>query len=64
MSFLSTPNRGPEKLTAFGPIGYFFALILGHNGQLSMIPLALGGGLGLLGLMFKFARKEQSCISR
>jgi hypothetical protein len=59
MSFLATRNIGAERLLAFGPIGCFFALILGHNGHLANIPLAIGGGLGLIGLMFKLARKEQ-----
>jgi hypothetical protein len=60
MSFLSTPNRGPERLIAFAPLGWFFALILGHNGRLAMLPLAIGGGLGFLGLMLKFIRREMT----
>jgi hypothetical protein len=43
---------------AGGPIGYFFALILGHDGQLSKFPLAIGCGLGLIGLVFKFAHSR------
>jgi hypothetical protein len=60
VNFLNTPNRGPERLVAFGPIGCFFAVMLGHNGHLSMIPLALGAGLGFLGLMLKFVRREMT----
>lgn len=57
MGFLATRNRGAEKLIAFGPLGTFFALMLGHNGHLARIPLAIGGGLGLIGLAFKFSHR-------
>ncbi|NYF80214.1 hypothetical protein HDF17_002534 [Granulicella arctica] len=57
MSFLNTRNRGAEKLMAFGPLGFLFALILGHDGHLSKTPLAIGAGLGLLGLVFKLAHR-------
>jgi hypothetical protein len=60
VSFLNTPNRGPERLVAFGPIGFLFALILGHSGHLSMVPLALGAGLGSLGLLLKFICREMT----
>jgi hypothetical protein len=43
----------------FGSIGYFFALILGHNGHLSRIPLAIGTALGLIGLAFKIANRRK-----
>jgi hypothetical protein len=55
VSFLDTRNRGAERLIGFGPLGYLFALMLEHDGHLSKIPLAIGGGLGLIGLMFKLA---------
>ena len=42
----------------FGSIGFFFALILGHGGHLSKIPLAIGSGLGLIGLAFKLAHRR------
>jgi hypothetical protein len=43
---------------AFAPIGWFAALILGHDGHLSKIPLAIGCGLGFIGLVFKFAHSR------
>ena len=43
---------------AFAPIGWFAALILGHDGHLSKIPLAIGCGLGLIGLMFNLAHRR------
>jgi hypothetical protein len=43
---------------AFGPLGCLFALMLGHDGHLSKISLAIGGGLGLLGLVFKLAHRR------
>jgi hypothetical protein len=60
MSFLSTPNRGPERLVAFASVGWLFAIMLGHNGHLSMIPMTLGAGLGFLGLTLKFVRREMT----
>jgi hypothetical protein len=58
MSFLATRNTGAERLIGLGSFGFLFALMLGHNGHLSKIPLAIGGGLGLLGLAFKFAHRN------
>ena len=43
---------------AFGPLGFLFALMLEHDGHISRIPLAIGGGLGLLGLVFKLAHRR------
>jgi hypothetical protein len=42
----------------FGPLGFFFALILGHNGQLARTPLTVGGVLGVIGLAFKIAHHK------
>ena len=58
MSFLNTRNRGTERLMAFGPLGFLFAVMLSHDGHPSRIPLAIGGGLGLLGLVFKLAHRR------
>jgi hypothetical protein len=43
----------------FGSLGFFFALILGHNGHLATIPLAIGTGLWLIGLAFKIANRRK-----
>jgi hypothetical protein len=53
---LLTSDRVAEKLLAFGPLGYFFALILGRDGHLSRIPLLVGGTVGTLGRALKLAQ--------
>lgn len=50
-------NRLADKLLAFGPLGFLFALMLGHNGHLSQIPLAIGGVVGSFGLVLKLMFK-------
>jgi hypothetical protein len=59
LSFLNTRNVGAERLIGFGSLGNWFALILGHNGKLSTIPLAIGTGLSLIGFGFKIANRRK-----
>jgi hypothetical protein len=52
-----TLNRVADKLLAFGPLGFWVALILGHGGHLSSIPLTIGGVVGSLGVLLKLILK-------
>lgn len=47
-----------RKLMAFGPMGFFFALMMGKNGHLAQLPLAIGAFGGLLGFALQIVSRK------